>query len=361
MKALFDQRQNNIDFVRICLALLVIFSHSYPLTLGNEQTEPFSLLSKGQVTGGHIAVDLFFILSGFLIAASYERSSSAWSFLRKRVARIYPAFLLVALLTLVVVLPIAHGTVDGSSIGAKVANVVGNTLRLQQFRYSGAFPQNPQPGFINGSLWSIEFEFWCYIGVLLLGLIGLLKSRAFLITVFAGSILVSLFFGYYRWNISGSILGEIFGYPPFWARLLPMYMAGVVFYRIRNQIAISRLGVVLSLLAMVIAFRAPLGYTAIFPIAGTYLAMCFCFSPAIRLHQTNRYGDFSYGTYLYAFPVQQLVMSVFGHPVPPMMLFACAAPLTLLAAVMSWYTVEKRFLQAARKKTAPTPLALELS
>ena len=76
MKAIFDQRQNNIDFVRIFLALLVIFSHSYPLALGHERTEPFIMLSRGQTTGGHIAVDLFFILSGFLITASYERSSS---------------------------------------------------------------------------------------------------------------------------------------------------------------------------------------------------------------------------------------------------------------------------------------------
>jgi peptidoglycan/LPS O-acetylase OafA/YrhL len=361
VKAIFDQRQNNIDFVRIFLALLVILSHSYPLTLGHERTEPFMVLSRGQVTGGHIAVDLFFILSGFLITASYERSSSAASFIRKRVARIYPAFLLLALLTLVVIDPLAHAHIDGTSFLAKAANVVGNTLRLSEWRYSNAFSSNPSPGVINGSLWSIYYEFWCYIGVLLLGLTGLLRSKFFLVVLFGASIVVSLMFAYYKFHLSGGILGEIWGYPPFWARLLPMYLAGVVFYRFRQAIPLGGVPILVSSIALVVAFVAPLGYTALFPIAGTYLAMCFCFSPVIRLHQTNRFGDFSYGSYLYAFPVQQLIMAAIGHPISPLLLFACATPPTLLTAIMSWYAVERHFLRATHKKAKAAPLVLELS
>lgn len=362
MKAFFDQRENNIDFVRIVLALLVILSHSYPLTLGHERTEPFAVLSRGQVTGGHIAVDLFFILSGFLISASYERSSSAWSYLRKRVARIYPGFLLVSLVTLVLFVPLAHAHIEGKSLAAKVVNVAYHTLRLSEWKYSGAFASNPAPGVINGSLWSIYYEFWCYIGVLILGLTGLLRSRAVLGVLFGVSIVVSLIFGAHIVYFSGGMLGEIFGYPPFWARLLPMYLAGVVFYHFRDIIPVSRAAIGICALALAVACVVPLGYTALFPIAGTYLAMCFSFSPSIRLHKTNRFGDFSYGTYLYAFPIQQLIMSTIGHPIHPLLLFACAAPPTLLAAVISWYTVERRFLRAARrKKMEATPLVLELS
>ena len=360
MKAIFDQRQNNIDFVRIVLALLVILSHSYALALHSEQTEPFNLLSIGQATGGRIAVDLFFILSGFLIAASYERSSSALSYLRKRVARIYPAFILLTLLTVAVILPLAHGRVAGATLSEKAFNVIGNTLVLRSIGADGAFPYNPAQWEVNGSLWSIAFEFWCYIGVMLLGLAGLLRSKKFLLTAFIGSIVISMLFAHFKWNISGAILGRIFGYPPFWARLLPMYLAGVVFYRFRQQIPLSPKLVVLAVAAMVVAFRAPLGYAALFPIAGTYLVMCFSFAPSIRLHGAARYGDFSYGTYLYGFPIQQLILQAFARPVSPLLLFACAAPVTVLIAAMSWYTVEKRFLQAAHKKSAK-PIAMELS
>jgi len=245
---------------------------------------------------------------------------------------------------------------------AKILNVAGNTLRLAEWKYSGAFASNPAPGVINGSLWSIYYEFWCYIGVLALGLTGLLRSKKVLAVLFSVSIVVSLLFAYFKFHFSGGIIGEILGYPPFWARLLPMYLAGVVFYRFRNLIPVSRAAVVTCLLALVVACVLPVGYPAVFPIAGTYLVMCFAFSRSIPLHQTNRFGDFSYGTYLYAFPLQQLIMSAIGHPIHPLLLFALATPPTLLAAVISWYTVERRFLQAARKKRSePTPLVLELS
>lgn len=66
MQTPFDQRGNNFDIIRMALAVLVIFSHSYPLGTGSELREPFNLLTRYQATGGHIAVDLFFIISGFL-------------------------------------------------------------------------------------------------------------------------------------------------------------------------------------------------------------------------------------------------------------------------------------------------------
>jgi peptidoglycan/LPS O-acetylase OafA/YrhL len=85
----WDRRENNFDFMRLALALLVLYSHAFPLGTGSETREPLALLSHGQVTGGGFAVDSFFIMSGFLIAASAERSRSVWSFLGKRVRRIY--------------------------------------------------------------------------------------------------------------------------------------------------------------------------------------------------------------------------------------------------------------------------------
>jgi hypothetical protein len=89
MQTPFDQRANNFDFIRLFLAVLVIFSHSYPLGVGSEVAEPFKRLTHNQVTGGDIAVDLFFVISGFLISASYERTASVASYLKKRVLRIY--------------------------------------------------------------------------------------------------------------------------------------------------------------------------------------------------------------------------------------------------------------------------------
>ena len=84
----WDSRKNNFDFLRLALAILVIYSHAFPLGIGSELDEPFHRLTHGQVTGGAIAVNSFFIMSGFLIAASAQRSRGVWSFLKKRLARI---------------------------------------------------------------------------------------------------------------------------------------------------------------------------------------------------------------------------------------------------------------------------------
>src|SRR4051794_5607980 len=86
-------RQNNIDFLRFYLAAVVIFSHSYPMLWGSNNREPVSLATRGQRTGGELAVDGFFILSGFLIARSWMSSRGLGDYLRRRALRIYPGFL----------------------------------------------------------------------------------------------------------------------------------------------------------------------------------------------------------------------------------------------------------------------------
>src|SRR2546422_805983 len=89
-------RENNFDFLRFFFALLVIYSHSYALVLTravSERTEPFRILTRGQAAGGALAVDGFFIISGFLIARSWFSSKGLFDYLKKRVLRIYPGFI----------------------------------------------------------------------------------------------------------------------------------------------------------------------------------------------------------------------------------------------------------------------------
>src|SRR5476651_1337833 len=111
---------NNFDFLRLALAVLVIFSHSFPLGVGSETHELLRVLTHGQMTLGAFAVDLFFVMSGFLIAGSAERSRSVGSFLKKRVTRIYPAFIVSAALMALVVLPLASGAFAEASWPARL-------------------------------------------------------------------------------------------------------------------------------------------------------------------------------------------------------------------------------------------------
>lgn len=348
MQTPFDQRNNNFDMIRTCLAVLVIFSHSYPLGTGTEVREPLVLLTHGQVTFGHMAVDLFFVISGFLITSSYERSKTSWSYLAKRIRRIYPGFIVAALWCGLLVVPLGGGRLYASSITSRPFDFLIQTIQLRELRSIGAFPHNPMPAVLNGSLWSIPYEFWCYIGLALLGATGLLRSNRFMMMLFAASIAISIAFGVYQWTPGGKLLGQIFGYPPFWARLLPMYLAGVVFYRFRSHLSLRRRWILLAIVGMVAAALLPQGWSLMFPVVGAYLVLVFAFHPSIRLHDWNRFGDFSYGTYLYAFPVQQLLMHWIGHPISPWKLFSLAAPATIGCAALSWHLVEKRFLRSGQ-------------
>jgi peptidoglycan/LPS O-acetylase OafA/YrhL len=344
------RRENNFDLMRLALAVLVIYSHAFALGLGSEATEPFARWTGGQVTGGAIAVDSFFVMSGFLIAASAERSRGVWGFLKKRVARIYPAFAVAALLTVLVVLPLSGGRLVWDGWLGRVGNFVGQTLWLREFSYAGAFAGNPFPGVINGSTWSIPYEFWCYVGVALLMVTGLLRRRGVVLGLFVASWLLSLGFRVEGWVLGGKELGAMFGPPQIWARMWPLYLSGVVFWLYRERIALRGWMAAVSAAALVGASLVSWGWTALFPLAGAYLLLWFAFTPGVRLHGFGRFGDFSYGTYLYAFPVEQLVVKVVGHGMAPLALFAAATPVTLLLAVGSWYGVERRFLGAGRKK-----------
>lgn len=344
-----DWKTNNFDFLRLALAILVIYSHSYPLGTGAETAEPLYRATHGQMTLGAVAVDLFFVMSGFLIAASAERSRGVIGFLKKRVARIYPAFLVGSFLTLLFVLPISSGRWAESSALGRFWDFSGNTLRLLTPTFVDAFPSNPYPGVINGSIWSIPFEFWCYIGVALLLITGLLRNRLLLLGSFLVAVIVSVLFQAEGWILGGKILGRILGSPQLWARLLPLYLAGVVFYLFRKHIKLTGWGAAISLLALVLASNLRLGWTAIFPFAGTYLVFYSAFASWIRLNRFGRFGDFSYGTYLYAFPIAQIIMKWIGHPVSPATLFFCVTPPTLVLAIASWYGVERHFLGRSRK------------
>ena len=349
MKIDWSSRTNNFDFLRLALAVLVIYSHSFPLGTGSEMHEPLRVWTHGQMTFGALAVDLFFVISGFLIAGSIERSRSIRDFFRKRVARIYPGFLVSAVICAAVVLPFSAGRFAAPTFFVRVADFLFQSARLQEFHVTGAFLQNPYPGVLNGSVWSIQYEFWCYIGVALLALSGFLRNRRWILVTFAASITISVAFQLRGWVLGGKFAGRVLGSPQLWARLLPLYLAGVVFYLFRDRIRWNSTAALACVAALIAACWIPSGWTAIFPLAGTYLVFYIAYAPWIRLQHAGRLGDFSYGTYLYAFPVEQLLMKSFGHPVSAWLLFACATPLTLFAAVTSWHLVEKRFLPATLK------------
>jgi peptidoglycan/LPS O-acetylase OafA/YrhL len=336
------------DVLRFALAVLVIYSHSYALLTGSDRTEPLYVWTRGQITFGGVAVDAFFILSGYLITHSWLRSDGLFDYLRKRVLRIYPGFAVAVAFGVLWVAPFSSR--GGITIDA--VDWVVSTLNLRGYEPSGAFDDVPFRGSLNGSLWSISYEFWCYVGVAFLGLSSLLARCRLVLLAWLLSIALSIAFVAFRWNPGGAILGVIFGDPRLWARLLPYYLAGCLCCLYRDHIRMTApLGVLSIALLGLGAILPSWGVAFTFPAALAYLLLFIGRMEPKLLRGFTKYGDFSYGIYLYAFPLQQLLV----RHVPdltPLRLFLLATPPTLLAAVLSWHLVEKDFIKLKAMRAA---------
>jgi peptidoglycan/LPS O-acetylase OafA/YrhL len=178
-------KSNNFAVMRFVAAVLVIFSHSFPLLSGKESIEsgdPLLRMTRGAETFGSASVAVFFTISGFLIMLSYERSSGCWTFIKKRIARILPAYLVASLIGALIVAPFFTASGKPWFVWSKL---IKDLVRLRHYTLPWIFSSNPFPGQLNGSLWTISYEFWCYIILGLLGIAGLTRRKWPILLIFA--------------------------------------------------------------------------------------------------------------------------------------------------------------------------------
>jgi len=333
-------RDNNFNLLRFAAASLVILSHSFVLSGGTGTPEPPSSLIG--VSFGTIGVYIFFTASGFLITMSYCARHDLLTFLWARALRIFPALVVCALLS-AFVLGLAFTTIGTGSylnLGPTYKYVINNTILLPlgfQETLPGVFLSNPVPSVVNGSLWTLPIELRMYLIVALIGSVGLLRRSRLLsigIALCLLSFLVALLMGSFK--APG-------------LRLAMFFLAGVVFYLNRRLITTNPL-VPIGLAIMAVLFWESRLFGALAAIILVYGSFWFAYVPAGWLRKFNTVGDYSYGLYIYAFPVQQAI--VCSHPgIKPASLFFMSFLATLLLAVASWHLIEKPAL--GLKETQP--------
>lgn len=342
---------NNFDALRLGMALLVVWSHCFALWYGTESFEWISLLLGGVYNAGNIAVLGFFTISGFLITLSYARSSSPWKYLWRRVKRIYPGYLVAVTLCSLVVVPLFSSRAFGDLRGEELLGLFSNLLLRNYIIPSDAFAGGP----VNGALWSIPYEFWCYLGVMALGLAGLIHRRWLWPAIGIILMLVRLALDVEHKVPGAKTFTLIFGWPYFWVIVGPSFLLGAGVYQYRKHIPRSPWLLAALCIATVASshmLATPHVTRLLLPPTLTYLIFYMAFSPVVKVHNVARYGDFSYGAYLYAFPIQQmLVFTLRGHI--PFWLFVPLALLSsLFAAVLSWHLVERWFVRSADRKAS---------
>ena len=323
---------NNLDLMRLCAALLVLFSHSFVLT-GRAEDEPVGLVMRHLVDGGGMAVSAFFVLSGFLVAGSAARHG--WRrFSVSRVARIYPAYLLVVVFQVFVVgavmtrLPLGEYLRDGGVWRA--------VLRAVPFSPAvglpGVFGANPLPLVVNGSLWTLRVEVACYVGVGVAAWFGLVRPLWVFVALAAG------------FGLRGAVTGVGAPFEPIVAYGLH-FCAGAIFWCMRDRVRVRAVGV--GLCALLIGVSLGTEYaTFVWHFMFPYAVLAVGLSGVVAGGVMRRLGDVSYGTYLFAFPVQQCLVAWFAPG--PWMLAAMAVPPVLGLALLSRRFVEVPCLALAR-------------
>lgn len=335
-------RDNNLNVIRMIAATAVLVSHAYPLTLGDGDVEPVKNLLGRSL--GSIAVAIFFVISGFLITRSFERRKDFCDWLAARVLRLMPALIVVVLLGAFVLGPLLSTLPADAYFGDPrvYTYIVRNiTLASMQYELPGVFEGNPHPGAVNGSLWTLVHEAGCYVAVAVIGLLGLFR-RPLLTTVLAMAYL-GLFV------LAGVLPFE--NYAPSKALafldLSAAFTIGILLYIWRDRIRLSFLAC-LALIAVCWLLRATPFYPLAMFLAISYVTFYLAFVPAGAVRAYNNLGDYSYGMYVFAFPVQQAAVYLLGD-MGPLENVLVALPITLCLAVLSWKLVEKPSLD---RKTA---------
>ncbi len=344
-------RDNNFSLVRMIAATAVLVSHAYPLALGSVAIEPLeSLLHRDHIKDnlGRAAVFAFFCISGFFITRSFCQRRTLGGFVRARVLRLFPA--LVPMSVIVFVLVALWGT---TAPGVDVLRAFPGyfyrimTLGLPDMfglthvagALPGAFAENPLPGAINGSLWTLPFEVLCYVLVVITGLLGLLRSRLAFMAAFALLLAAYLF-------VFLVVPGKD-------SRLdLMLYLAlpfgiGAAFWVWRDTVMLSLwLTLVLAVIAWVA--RDTVLFRPLFCLALAHGLFVIGYARIPIIGQYNRLGDYSYGMYIYAFPIQQMA-AAHGATTPTINLLI-SLPITLVLAVISWHLVEKPAMRFGRRR-----------
>jgi peptidoglycan/LPS O-acetylase OafA/YrhL len=344
MRALSSTRHStdNFDSLRFLAAAAVLVSHSFTLVYGPASgVEPLLMLSRGQTTLGTAAVLVFFVISGYLVSESFHRHPDALRFLGARILRIFPGLLACLLLSALVLgpslttLPLVDYFGATETLWYVPANL---SLHWIQLDLPGVFQGNPIAS-VNTSLWTLEYEVACYGAVLLLGVSRLLTRQV------AAVVLVLALIASWRW------LG---GTGDFWSIFGSAFAAGAALHLWRHRVPLDgRLA--LASAAVLCLSLATGGFRLAFATAGAYLVIYLARTPVIRLPRFARYGDLSYGMYLYAFPVEQTVVHFLRSSATWYWVVAVSTPLALALAKLSWQFVEGPAL-ALKGEIASRPL-----
>jgi peptidoglycan/LPS O-acetylase OafA/YrhL len=339
---------NNFDAIRFVAATLVIYAHAYAVS-GHANDERLAGLT-GFIGSGSLAVEVFFLVSGYLITRSLMQRDNLIDFAEARVLRIFPALIVCCAISaffvglLTTTLPVCEYLTRPQTWNYFLQN---GSLFSVHWVLPGVFESNVLKGVVNGSLWTLPIEFKMYAVMFGLGVgsIFIKRYRAALFTALIGGYLV---FSFATQN--AQLASHTSDVP---APLIAFFLIGALFYLTRKYIPVSTT-LALALWGALLLARGTFLATPLYYAALSYSLLAIAFDTTFQMHRFAKHGDFSYGLYLYGFPVKQVVILIAGS-MSSNRLFLIAFPITLVFAWLSWKLIEAPALR--RKGTISSYIA----
>lgn len=337
---------NNFGLIRLGLAFAVLVSHAFYLKTGTPKAEPLTAWT-GHSLGEH-GVQVFFFLSGLLVAQSLAHSRGLVDFATARALRIFPGLLVCVLLTALVLGPVfstlgVSAYLADPGTYAYIARTISLSTGLAPL--PGVFETLPAAGTVNMSVWTLKYEVLCYALLAIAGAAGLLNPRWRVLASVLLAVYLAVIFIEPPKSVDGYTAADNVRY------FSLFFGMGILAYMLRDVLALDLR--ILALLAAVfyLALGTSLGELGTAMLLG-YGALMLAALPA-RISRTyaNRY-DLSYGVYIYACPVQQAVVQLVPHWSLADQILA-ATLIVMPLALASWVMVERPALALRRKSVVP--------
>lgn len=319
-------RENNFNLIRLLAATLVIISHHFAIS---GKSEPGFL---GLNTIGGFSVSVFFIVSGYLISKSWDRDPNAYTFLKKRIFRIFPGLIFnVILVTFILGALLTTLNLSEYYLNSMTYQYLYNICLYPQYFLPGVFENNIYKGTVNGSIWTLCIEFLMYLYIPIFSFIK--GKKFFYLLSFFVFLLCSLFFPskipIYYLNIN---ILKVFP-------LATFFFAGCCFnyFELEKYLNVSVVVFCGMLLILLSTISQPAGEIAsyfLLPI----IVLGFSLDNWKLPNKIISGNDISYGLYIYAFPIQQILINSLGEG---MFSFILVLILTVIFAYLSWRLVER--------------------
>jgi peptidoglycan/LPS O-acetylase OafA/YrhL len=326
-------RENNFNLIRFVAASAVLLAHSFALVAPEQAAG--ALINFETLEIGRLAVDVFFIISGFLVTRSVLTQPTLVDYAAARVLRLFPALIVACIFIafllgpLVTSVPLDTYFTDPRTwlYVPVTASLITHTMTLP-----GVFDTVPVSGVIDSPLWTLRYEAACYVLLALFALAGGLATRSR-----AAVTLTLLFLAYLFVTFATSWRADIAAVDSMTRFVLGFFLGGAL-YIFADKIKLG-LGVAVVLaLCAVISYATPL-FEMVFRLATAYAVLWFALVPAGAIRRFNLIGDYSYGIYILCFPIQQTLVMLYPQ-ITPIWLLIGSFPIVLALAMLSWHFIE---------------------